>query len=106
MTQMNSPMKQKQTHRHREQTCGCQEGGVWVGKDWELGVSRYKLVYIGWINNKVLLYSTGNYIQYPVINHNGREYEKEYIKRKNIYIYIYIHIYESFCGTPETNTTL
>ena len=25
------------------------------GKDWELGVSRCKLVYIGWINNKVLL---------------------------------------------------
>ena len=31
-----------------------------------------------WINNKVLLYSTGNYIRYPVINHNRREYEKEY----------------------------
>ena len=24
--------------------------------------------------NKVLLYSTGNYIQYPVVNHNGKEY--------------------------------
>ena len=24
-----------------------------------------------------LLYSTGNYIQYPVINYNGKEYEKE-----------------------------
>ena len=22
---------------------------------------------------------TGKYIQYPVINHNGKEYEKEYI---------------------------
>ena len=28
-------------------------------------------------NNKVLLYSTGNYSQYPVINHTGKEYEKE-----------------------------
>ena len=36
------------------------------------------LIYIGWINSKVLLYSTGNYIQYLVINHNGKEYEKEY----------------------------
>ena len=27
MTQMNLPMKQKPTHRHREQTCGCQGGG-------------------------------------------------------------------------------
>ena len=31
------------------------------------------------IKNKVLLFSTGNYIQYPVIKHNGKEYEKEYI---------------------------
>ena len=44
--------------------------------DWESGISRCKLLYIGWINNKVLLYS---YIQYPVINHNVKEYEKEYI---------------------------
>ena len=26
MTHMNTSMKQKQTHRHREQTCGCQRG--------------------------------------------------------------------------------
>ena len=32
-----------------------------------------------WINNKVLLYSTGNYIQSPGINHNGKESEKECI---------------------------
>ena len=25
------------------------------GMDWEFGVSRYKLLYIGWIYNKVLL---------------------------------------------------
>ena len=72
---MNLSMKQKQAYRHREQTCGCQGGGM----DWEFGISRCKLVYIGWINNKVLLYSTGNYIQYPVINHNRKEYEKEYV---------------------------
>ena len=50
--------------------------------DWEFGISRCKLLYIGWINNKVLLYSTGKYIQYPVINHHGKEYEKE-----GIYMY-------------------
>ena len=73
MTQMNISMKQ--THRHREQTCGCQgEGGE--GMDWEFGISRGKLLYIEWINNKVLLYRTGNYIQYPVISHKGKEYEK------------------------------
>ena len=73
--------------------------GAWGRKEWEFGISRCKLVYIGWINNKVLLYSTGNYIQYPVINHNGKEYEKEYI-------YIHIYIYESLCSTAEMNTTL
>ena len=30
--------------------------------DWEFGVTICKLLYVGWINNKVLLYSTGNYI--------------------------------------------
>ena len=39
------------------------------------------------LDKKVLLYSTGNYIQYPVINHNGKEYKKEF------YIYIYTHTY-------------
>ena len=27
--------------------------------------------------------STGNYIQYPVINRNGKEYEKDYIYTYN-----------------------
>ena len=61
--------------------------------DWEFGISRCKLLYIGWINYKVLLYSAGNYIQYPVINHNGKEYEKEYIR-----------ITELLCCTAEMNT--
>ena len=49
--------------------------------------------YIEWIN-KVLLYSTGNYIQHPVINHNGKEYKKECVC---VCIYmcvcVYIHTY-------------
>ena len=76
---MNLLTKQKQTHRHREQTCGCQGEGAEGGMEGEFGTSRCKLLHIEWINNKVLLYSTGNYIQYTVINHNGKEYEKEYI---------------------------
>ena len=52
------------------------EGGG-GGMQREFGISRCKLLYIEWLNNKVLLYSTENYIQYPVINHNGKEYEKE-----------------------------
>ena len=47
-------MKQKQTHGHKEQTVvakgeGEGEGGG-GGKDWEFGISRCKLLYIGWIN--------------------------------------------------------
>ena len=71
MTQMHLSTRQKQTNRHKEQTCGCQGDGG--GMDWEFGISRCKLLYIEWKNNKVLLYSTGNYIQYPGINHNGKE---------------------------------
>ena len=55
--------------------------------DWEFGISRCKLLYIEWIHSKVLLYSTGDYIQYSVINHTGKEYEKR------MYIYIYIYMY-------------
>ena len=40
------------------------------------------------MNKQVLLYSTGNYIQHPVINNNGKEYEKECV----FYIYIYIYM--------------
>ena len=36
---MNLSTKQKQTHRHREQTCGCQrEGGVGEGSTGSLGL--------------------------------------------------------------------
>ena len=67
--------------------------------DQELGVSRCKLLYTEWINIKVLLQSTGNYIQYPVINHNGKEYEKEDV-------YMCVCITESLCRTVEIITTL
>ena len=37
-----------------------EEGGI--GKDWDFGISRGKLLYIKRMNNKVLLYSTRNCI--------------------------------------------
>ena len=72
---MNLSITQKETHRHREQISSGRGGGR--GMDWEFVIS--KLLYIERINTKVLLYSTGNYIQYPVISHNGKDNEKEYL---------------------------
>ena len=48
--------------------------GVWM--DQEFGISSCKVLYLEWIDDKVLLYSTGDLSQYPVINHNGKEYKK------------------------------
>ena len=47
--------------------------GVGGGMEWEFGVSRCKLVYIEWTRNKVLLYRTGNWIQYLEITYNGKK---------------------------------
>ena len=54
----------------------------------------YVSYYIDWINNKVLLYSTRNYIQCPMIKHN----EKEYLENN-------MYISESPCCTVKINTT-
>ena len=51
-------------------------------------INRYILLYIKYINNKDLLYSLGNYIQYLVIAYKGKESDKEKI-----------HITEPLCGT-------
>ena len=68
------------------------------GMDWKFGVSRCKLVliYIQWINNNVLIYSTGNYIQYP------SKTIMEKISKNNVYP----HITESLCCKARINTTL
>ena len=71
-------------------------GRGWEREGLEFGISRCKLLYTGWIN-KVLLYSTGNYIQYPVISHNGKE-----CKKKNVCTCIT----ESLSCTAEIGTTL
>ena len=60
----------------------------------ESGITSCKLLYIEWISNKVLLYSTSIYVHHPVINHNGKEY------KNNVYII------ESLGYTAEINTSL
>ena len=54
-TQMNLSTKHKQAQKYREQHCCQEEGKGLEGKDWEVGISRCKQLYIGWKNNKVLL---------------------------------------------------
>ena len=49
------------------------------GTEQKAGVSGNKLLSTGWINYQVLLQSSGKYTQHPVINQNGKAYEKEYI---------------------------
>ena len=73
--------------------------------DWEFGISRYKLVYIEWINSKVLLYSTGKYIQYHVINHNGsskKSYEIYMVHICIVYIYIYMIYISNWINLLDT----
>ena len=62
MREMNTSTKQKKHHRYREKTCSCQGWG-WGERDWKFGISRCKLICIGWINNKVLLVNMGNCVQ-------------------------------------------
>ena len=58
--------------------------------DWEFRISRCKLLYREYINNVLLVYSIGNYIQHLVISHNGKGYEKQCVC---VCVYIYIYIY-------------
>ena len=46
MIPMNLTIKQKQTHRHREQNCVVAKGERGKGRTGSLRLSRYKLLYI------------------------------------------------------------
>ena len=89
MTQMKSSVKQKETHRHGEQTCGCLGRG---GDGW--GVSGRKLFPSERGSDEVLTGpGTGNPVQDPVINRHGKN-------MKNACVLIS----DSFCCTAETDT--
>ena len=70
--------------------------GEW-GREGQFGINKCKLLYIEWISNKVLLYRTGNYLQYAGLSHN----EKECVC---VCVYIYTHTKESLCCSAELNT--
>ena len=47
--------------------------GQWgEGMDWEFGVKRYKVLHLKQRDNDVLLYSTGNYVQSLMREHDER----------------------------------
>ena len=81
---MNLFTKQKQSHGCRKQTYGYQ-GTRWGGINWEIGTDIYTLLYIKQINNKNLLYSTGNSTQYSVMAYMGKESNK---KKESGYMYM------------------
>ena len=45
------------------------------GINQEFGINKYTLLYIKYITNKDVLYSTGNYPQYFVLTYKGKEPE-------------------------------
>ena len=66
--------------------------GAGGGVEWEVGVSRCMILYMEWVNNKDLLYRTGNYTQYLQITYNAKGSEKEYVYMCT-HIYIHTHTY-------------
>ena len=64
---------------------------------------RCKLLNTEWINNKVLFYSTGNYIQYHMIDNDGKDiFKKEYARYisqmfNDQFIYFEEFIGQEFC---------
>ena len=47
------------------------------GMNWEIEIDIYTLLYIKYMTNKNLLYSTGNSTQYSVMTYMGKESKKE-----------------------------
>ena len=78
---INLSIKEKQMHRYREHTSLPQARGDGGGIDWEFGVNRCELLYVGWINNKILLQHRELY-PIPWIKHIEKN------MRKNVYIFI------------------
>ena len=77
----NEPFHRKENHGLGEQTCGCQGGGGWSGMYEVLGDNRCKLLPLEWINNEILLCSTGNYVQSLMMEHDN-------VRKQNVCRYV------------------
>ena len=70
-------------------------GRMGVGIVREFGIDMYTLLYLKWIANKDLLYSTGGSLQCYVAAWMGGEFVGDW---KHVYVWL--------CCSPETTTTL
>ena len=68
-----------------------------VGKSFKVTADMYTLLYLKWITNKDLLYSTGNSAQCYAAAWMGGQLGREWTR---------VCMAESFCCPPETLTTL
>ena len=85
---MNLSVKHIHNREHGEQPVGFQGGRSW-GRDrvggW--GQQMPAFIYI-----MALLYNVEKWVQYPMINYDGKEYIKKECVYINIYMYVYIYI--------------
>ena len=65
-----------ETDSHREQTCGCQGGGEWQRYGLEVWDQTIQTITHRKDKQQGSIVGTGNYAQYSVINHKGKEYKK------------------------------
>ena len=91
---MNLSTKHKQTHRLGEWTYGYRGEGWGEEIVREFRMDMYTLLYLKWIINKYLLYSTGNSAQdYPAARMGAG------LGRELIHV---LYMTESLCCLPET----
>lgn len=102
MVQRNLFIKHILPYRHRKLTVT--KGESRGGATWGLGTNRYTGLCIKQRSTRMLLCSTGLYIQYPVIICSGEDSEED----THTYMGLYIHICvtESLHCSPEANRRL
>ena len=94
-------LSMKRTQRHEGQICGCREEGGEGGIKRGFEKSRCKAIIFRMNKPQGPGVEHRDILQYPVINHNGKDYEKEYIYGTQICMYM-----KPPCRAAESNTTL
>ena len=82
---MNLLTKQKEIYGLREWVCGCRREGFREGIVREFGMGMYTPLYLKWMTNQDLLYSTWNSSQCYVADWMGGEFGGEWI---HVYIWL------------------